>query len=120
MKTLSWKPVRKGRLYCAPACGRGCTKQEHNRAIYQARKLRDRMGKRWRINIWENMGWHYRVISPCGRIYLHPGYIAFLGEPNAGGGRYTFQHSHPERAVLGVIETAKRDLATIGAILKGL
>lgn len=64
-KKLSWTPKRRGSIYCAPACGRGCTVKEHQEAKLRATKLKrfleDSIGGKWRIRVWENLGWHSSV-----------------------------------------------------------
>src|SRR5579872_5750076 len=85
-KALSWKAVRKGKLYCAPACGRGCTYLEYMTATNIAHAMVDRLGKGWKIKVFENMGWHTGIVSPCRRIYVSAdffygalgGYTAYL------------------------------------------
>lgn len=86
---LSWKPKASGKVYCAPACGRGCTRAEYNAATRRVHALCKRLGRGWKPHVWENLGWHYSAISPCGRWKVHAstfrgkiaGYTAFLGHP---------------------------------------
>jgi hypothetical protein len=54
-----WKPILKKRTYCSPACGRGCTKAEHDEAVRKGNALCKRLGKGWKPRIWENLGWHF-------------------------------------------------------------
>jgi hypothetical protein len=69
MSNLSWKPIRRGSAYCSPACGRGCTVAEFNRATREAEKLAKRLSKvatdlppgKWDVNVHENLGWFYSV-----------------------------------------------------------
>jgi hypothetical protein len=74
-KPLSWKPVRKGKYYCAPACGRACTHAEYLKARHAARDLCKLLGPAWRPRVWENLGWHYQVgllnmtVAPSGSGY---------------------------------------------------
>ncbi len=73
-KELSWKPKLIGKQYCAPACGRGCTKSEYDRAVTLSNELVSRMkGKGWKPRVWENLGWHYEVYN--GYISVHPGIL---------------------------------------------
>lgn len=40
-----WKARKQpGGIYCSPACGRGCTKDEHERATEAAKALAKRLG----------------------------------------------------------------------------
>src|SRR4051812_35218771 len=73
---LSWKPRRIGPLYCSPACGGRCTWEEHQAALRAAQSLATNLetltGRRgWKLVIWENLGWHSKAVSPCGRIKVH-------------------------------------------------
>lgn len=63
MKKLSWVPVRKGNIYCAPACGHGCTFAAFQAATLKAETLAERLGKGWQIHVTENLGWHHAVIK---------------------------------------------------------
>lgn len=116
----NWKPVRRGETYCSPACGFGCLWTSYVNAKKRGKELAKRMGKGWKAQYWENGAWHFCAISPCGRIKVHAGYTAFLGEPESGGGQWAESGKTPERAVKKVIKTAKLSLAGIGAIIKGL
>jgi hypothetical protein len=127
-RPLSWKAVRKGPRYCAPACGGGCTVTMYNAAVLGSRELAKRLGAGWEPHVWENLGWHYKAISPCGRIKVHPyiigcraqSYSAFLGSPGVAGGRWVGDGGTPERAVRDVVRIAKRELRSLGAVLEGL
>jgi hypothetical protein len=72
-KTFSWSKGawvarRRGRIYCAPACGRGCTFAEYKEALKRSRAVASRLGPGWKPVVHENMGWHYYVSSPGGFI----------------------------------------------------
>ena len=140
-KPLSWKPRRRGDTYCAPACGHGCTWEERQQAKRNAKALARHMGRGWTTRVHENMGWHYTVISPCGRIKLHEywrhvepeagvvdrlavlvpdHYAAFLGEPDSPGGKWAESGDTPEEALRSVVAGAKAKLAKIQASIAGL
>lgn len=70
---LSWKPVLRGAEYCAPACGRHCTKKEYDLAKARAKALVKRLGRTWEARIWENLGWHYCVHTRFIAVYPHIG-----------------------------------------------
>ena len=114
--------------YCAPWCGRGCTMEEHNLAHQEANALAENMGDGWTPRVWENLGWHYSVRSPCDRIRVHPhhhkgavySYCAYLGEKGGIGGKWTASHKNPKKAVERVIKEAQKDLAKLGALLEDL
>lgn len=121
---LSWKPVWKGKTFCAPGCGRGCTRAEYKYAADCARSLALSMGKGWKPKVWENLGWHWSAEK--GGLKLHPiyvggrvtGYTAYLGEPNSAGGRWASYGRKPASAIRNVIREAKRDVAPLLAILR--
>lgn len=116
----SWKPIRRGEIYCSPGCGGNCRLEAHTLAIRNSKSLARKMGAGWKPRVWENLGWHHCVISPCRRIKIHPGFTAFLGEPDSGGGRWAERGKTAKKALRNVIKTAKADLATIGAQFKNL
>jgi hypothetical protein len=58
---LSWKARRRGEKRCAPACGRGCTQAEYERALERAQLICQALGKGWKQAIHENLGWHVAV-----------------------------------------------------------
>lgn len=47
MNELSWTPRRRGLIYCAPACGAGCTAAQHAHAVRLGRALARRLGRGW-------------------------------------------------------------------------
>lgn len=119
-KQLSWKPVRRGDIFCAPACGYNCTWQMYLKAKQESVRLAKSLGAGWKPHVWENMGWYYSALSPCGRIKVHPGFCAFLGIPNEPGGRWAEHGRTAKQAVANVIRVAKRDLAKINSYIVGL
>ncbi len=122
MRKLSWKPRRNGDIYCAPACGRNCTLAEYKQARERVATLKLILGRGWTARIWENLGWHYCAISPCGRITVHSSHhkdtVSFYASLQD---RWTSkQHRNPRTSVREVIAIVKADLATIGAAIEGL
>lgn len=67
-RPLSWKPRArmKGRvaIYCAPACGRECTRMEYDRAKRMSKLLAKALGPAWKPDVWENLGWHWAARVP--------------------------------------------------------
>lgn len=61
-----WVAVRKGPIYCAPACGAKCTYAAFKRMSEFAVDLAKRLGPGWRPHVWENMGWYCSAISVRG------------------------------------------------------
>jgi hypothetical protein len=119
---LSWEPVLAGARYCAPACGRGCTKVEFNVATASAEQLARLMGGGWAACVWENLGWHYSVKSPCRRVAIHPsgaGFIAFLNGAGQPGGRWSAFGKTPQQAVDNVVNEARSEYEWIGEVLDG-
>lgn len=118
--TLSWTPVANGLIYCAPACGHGCTQIQYGTAIHQAMALAMKLGPGWEPNVWENLGWHYKAISPCGLIKVHKPqdglYTAFFGTPDSGG-RWFADNRTPKGAVAAVIAVAQAEADGIKALL---
>lgn len=70
-----WTPILRGDTYCSPACGGGCTKSAHDKALADAAALAERLGAGWTPHVWENLGWHWDVrkgvatIRPVGDAY---------------------------------------------------
>jgi hypothetical protein len=65
-----WNPVRKGAIYCSPACGFGCTWAQHEEAKERAELLAKRLGPGWKPEVHENMGWHFKASK--GKATMHP------------------------------------------------
>lgn len=123
MRTRSWKPVRRGDVFCAPACGRGCTIQEHDAAQAKGDALAKCLGAGWTVRVHENLGWHVTVLSPSGRVKLigDPGhYTAFLGEPGQVGGRFAEQGATPEAAIGAVMRIAVSYLRELEQLVAGV
>lgn len=73
MKQLSWKAVRRGAIYCAPACGAKCTWEKYQHAKRAGRELAERLGPGWKAHVWENMGWHWKALGPGGAMVYDQG-----------------------------------------------
>jgi hypothetical protein len=87
-RRLGWKPVRRGDIYCAPACGCGCTYQAYLRAVAAAKKLAKELPG-FKPHVWENVGWHYSVVAHGGRVSVYNNFgsynvLASLVNPHAG------------------------------------
>lgn len=74
MVKLNWKPRRYFKeeklRYCSPACGAHCTKVDFDFATEQAHRLAVKIGKGWKVRVWENLGWHYQIYK--GVCDIHP------------------------------------------------
>lgn len=125
----SWKPIRNGDTYCSPACGRGCTIHEFNEANRKGNALLKKLkGHGWRLNVWENLGWHYSVElgdAKRGGISVRCGddgkFWCLIGN-TPDYGNYQWSHGHhsyrdPNRAVNHALNTAKRAVARDAAIV---
>ena len=120
-KPLSWKPRRRGAIYCSPACGHGCTYAEFERVTREAGELAKSLGPGWKPKVWENMGWHYKVVARGGTMKVHPSgpkpyhYTAFLGEGD--GGRWAESAPTAKQAIEDTLEVAKADIEHLQGIL---
>lgn len=64
-----WTPIADGDVYCSPRCGMKCKRSWYDIAIEQALELAARMGPGWEPDVWENLGWHWRVKKGCCQIH---------------------------------------------------
>ena len=138
VKKLSWKAVRRGDIYCAPACGANCTWAAYQKALERGRLCADELGKGWTVRVYENMGWHTAVVSPCKRVKvsIHPvhgtpsetligtlcNYTAFLGDADdvSCSGKWAENGDTPAEAVNNVVRVAMEDLARLNAYIRAL
>jgi hypothetical protein len=122
MTTRDWTARRNGLIYCAPACGGNCTWAAFQAAKRNAAALAKACGPGYTPRVQENLGWHYGALSPCRRIYVYGergSYSALLGEAGSFSGRYIGHGKTPKQAIVAVVEAARADLASIGALLEG-
>lgn len=123
-----WKPVaRPGGVYCSPACGHGCLRAEHDKAHEDAKALSALLGEGWTYRVWENLGWHYAVKSPCTRMEIHHSrygnrsiYTAFLGDYGSIGGHWTASREDPKEAIRAVVNEGREALGRMGAVFTDL
>lgn len=138
----SWTAVRKGDTYCAPACGGSCKFTAFELATKRAADLATRLGPEWEPVVFENLGWHYSVKSPCGRIHvneywrtpiapndgiidklgaLEPDhYTAFVNVDGGSGGRWTGDGETPEEAIRDGVAKARGEYDTLLDMLTGV
>lgn len=65
-----WSPRNlPGGIYCSPACGGACSRADHDRANADATALATRMGDGWGPEVWENLGWHWRITNGAFTMY---------------------------------------------------
>ncbi|MCP3980778.1 MAG: hypothetical protein GY716_15860 [bacterium] len=65
-----WEAVSDGVMYCAPACGRGCTWGEHTSALRHAIVACEQLGDGWVPALTENLGWHCAIRRGSVRISI--------------------------------------------------
>jgi hypothetical protein len=81
---------------------------------------------KWRPRVWENLGWHYGAISPCGRLKVYPlsvltGYHAFLGDAGTNGcGRWVESGRTAQAAIRKVVARGLRERGEIDDLLRDL
>jgi len=119
---LSWKAIRRGKIYCAPACGAGCTWAAFELANRRAAALVRKLSKgdlEWEPRVWENMGWHFSARSLCKRFDVSEhrhgnkvtGYAAFLNVPSEmPGGKWVGKSDTPLEAVEDARRQAREHL----------
>lgn len=121
-----WIARRRGARFCAPACGRGCTVAEHQRAKELADAMVAKLGRGWRGSIWENMGWYAKAEHPAGMEVTPHGPKSFTATAETGGhqvGNTTFVHHHsghgttPTAAVKSLREAVARSHAAAALLL---
>jgi len=102
-KPLSWTPRRRGDIYCAPACGGGCTHAAFLKAHADAKRLCKRLGPGWEADVYENLGWHYSVHKGQCHVYRNgPGrYWASLETKH---GQFHHHARTPKKAVDAIVK----------------
>jgi len=67
-----WTPrTQRGGIYCSPACGLGCKKEDYDHAVSASDKLCKRLGVGWEPIVWENLGWFYMAKNGIFEIHHH-------------------------------------------------
>jgi hypothetical protein len=89
--SAAWDPVERGSIYCAPACGSGCTREEFERVTRAAVELCAELGPGWEPRVWENMRWHGEVYFGGVHVslpkdYDRDRYTAYLGARGESSG----------------------------------
>lgn len=78
MNSLSWKPIRRGPIFCSPACGNSCLHANYVKAHKDAKNLIKQMKTTgWNVHVWENLGWHWRINKL-------DGLLSVSGDPKTG------------------------------------
>jgi hypothetical protein len=110
---LSWKAELKGPIFCAPACGNNCTLAAYKKAKSDAKKcLRQLKYKGFKINVWENVGWHWELYK--GGLHLYnsgDNFFTLLSECGKSGGHgfwnTSFRHKDPNKVITDQLKAAK-------------
>lgn len=121
-KRLSWKPYRRGDIYCSPACGGRCTYAEYQKAIRDAERTRKQMDKPelWVARIHENLGWHWCLYHKSSNGLLSLNHtcdgtfyaLISLTCPGAGDGRWSSGRYffNPQLAVNNMVSIVNKRL----------
>lgn len=127
MKKLSWTPVQRGargEIYCSPACGGDCTMEAYLEATRLARAAADKLGRGWMPRVWENLGWHWAVRSPCDRIEIvsnaRRSFTAYLRPAGSIGGQFTATGTTPRQAIQHVVRQGKLAAKSAMALVANL
>lgn len=100
-------------IKCSKRCGRGCTRKEYETAEKGALKLARRLGKGWKPDVWENLGWHYAARRGGVRVHPHPtgppGFTAYLNYQKSPGGRWVASASTPQKAIAKALAIARME-----------
>jgi len=72
MPKPNWNPIRKGRIYCSPACGNNCTYAQYNKVKKQAAALCTVLGPAWKPIVEENLHWFsYAQARPSHNVLIN-------------------------------------------------
>lgn len=119
-KDRRWVPRRRGKVYCSPACGRGCKYSDYRRAVAKAKSMRRALGPDWTAAVHENGGWFSRATSKCGRVYVLVSprqYMALISRaPYSYGVGWVGHGDTPARAVANataLLEDASAELVRL-------
>jgi hypothetical protein len=111
-KTLSWRPRAKGEVFCSPACGHGCKRAAYVKAHARARAIARSLGKGWKPQVWENLGWHWGATRGSARV-----------NPRSGGfwstidGSFVGEGRLPATALASSIQQVIQEIGRLRALL---
>jgi hypothetical protein len=122
MTKLSWKAVRRGDIYCAPACGGNCTWSAYQSAKRSAARIVKKLGTGWKPYVQENTGWHYSVKSADGytSVYRYNDYKRKSGYWASIGGMWMGEGKTPLAAVKHAASKARAQMEHIAKMLLGI
>lgn len=105
--------------YCSPACGAGCSRAAFENAQDKSKVLAKVMGKGWKPVVWENMGWHWKVVKGPAHIVPSIGvdkhYFTYFSSVK----QFIGQHNNPQKALVLAIREARRHVKALQKDLKG-
>lgn len=112
---------------CASWCGGGCTQEQFDEATSTAWKLAVELGEGWTIRVWENLGWHFSLISPSRTIKVsgarsRGGYTALISPPGEvyGTTGLTGRGDAPRAAVENTVALTRERIAQLEQWLEGV
>ena len=111
-----------GLIYCAPWCGGRCKKADFDQATTAA-ALAKRLGAGWKAEVWENLGWHWRVERGGAQIYgPSPGTrdTRFMVMLNVGGTQFVAHADEAEDALGFAVQDARTLVSKIEEDLRSL
>lgn len=94
---LSWTPRRRGKVYCSPACGGGCTWADYRRASRRAEDLAVALGPGWSAVVWENLGWFWKAAN--GNAEVRPEGDRFSAKITMTGHQFLAVEDTPRDAI---------------------
>lgn len=113
-KQLSWKPIRRGEIYCSSACGGNCKWADYQRARSTSSRIAKQLGTGWDPVVSENLGWHWSVIK--GVLSVHPSsakqFWASVDLHWSGSG------PSPQLAIVAAVRNAAKELPLLRAIVE--
>lgn len=83
----------------------------YQEALKNAQALAERLGPKWKPDVWENLGWHYRALSSDGTIKVHQDrptekcFNAYFGEVGPGG--WWVESARTPRAAVVKVDSVK-------------
>jgi hypothetical protein len=115
-----WTPVRSGHIYCSMnACGRGCTWAEHQSAQRKGRALVKKLGRGWKVRVWENLGWHHSAVAiGVNATVYEDGKRRFWADTHFGDRQFHAYGTSPKAAVKNAVAQAKSVARDLTAALK--
>jgi len=99
----------------------GQTRQHADR---EAAALQEEFGPDWKTSVWENLGWHAAIHSPCGRYHVSRSwytqgyrYSCLLGDAWSNTGKWSGHGSTGAKAVEDCRQNALKDIQYRAALL---